>query len=71
MRYVVVLERTEDNYGAYVPDLPGCVVVGETRAETLKLIREAIALHMEGMRAEGLAIPKPSATSQYVEVVAA
>lgn len=71
MRYMVVLEKGETSYGAYVPDLPGCVAVGETESEAMQLIRDAIRMHLEGMRAEGLTIPKPSAVSQYVDVLAA
>ncbi len=68
MRYVVILEQGENGIGAYVPDLPGCVAVGETREETLRLIREAVELHLEGMREDGLPIPEPSSSSEYVEV---
>ncbi len=68
MRYVVVVEKGEKNYGAYVPDLPGCVAVAETKREVLKLIREAIELHLESMKAEGLSIPQPTTSSEYVEV---
>ncbi len=71
MKYVVVLEKGEQSYGAYVPDLPGCVAVGNTAAEAMRLIREAIEFHLEGMRAEGLAIPRPTARTPYVEVLAA
>lgn len=70
VRYVVIVERSDDggSFGAYVPDLPGCVAVGETREEVLRLIREAIEFHLEGMREEGLAAPEPSSSSEYVEV---
>ena len=71
MRYVVIVERGENGVGAYVPDLPGCVAVGETKEETLGLIRDAVELHLEGMRDEGLPIPEPSSSSEYVEVGAA
>ncbi len=71
MRYVVIVEQGENGFGAYVPDLPGCVAVGETREEALRLIREAIELHLEGMREEGLPVPEPSSSSEYVEVGAA
>ncbi|MDP9476781.1 MAG: type II toxin-antitoxin system HicB family antitoxin [Actinomycetota bacterium] len=71
MRYVVIVEQGENGIGAYVPDLPGCVAVGETREEALRLIREAIELHLEGMREEGLPVPEPSSSSEYVEVGAA
>ena len=68
MQYTVVIEKTENNYGAYVPDLPGCVAVAETRQESLELIREAIELHLESLRKSGESIPMPSATSELVEV---
>ena len=66
MQYAVVLERGESSFGAYVPDLPGCVAVGETEAEARALIREAIEFHLEGMREDG--DPMPSAHVEYVEV---
>lgn len=68
MRYMVVLERGETSYGAYVPDLPGCVAVGETKQETLQLIREAIVLHVESLQEDHQSIPQPLTTSEYVEV---
>ncbi len=68
MRYVVILERSENSFGAYLPDLPGCVAVGETKDEALRLIQEAVELHVDGMREEGLPLPKPSSGSEYVEV---
>lgn len=68
MRYVVILEQGENGFGAYVPDLPGCVAVGETRDGALRLIQEAIELHLESMRDEGLTPPEPSSSSEYVEV---
>lgn len=71
MHYAVVIERGESSFGAYVPDLPGCVAVGETEAEVRQLIREAIAFHLEGMREDGEAVPEPSAHVEYVEVVGA
>jgi predicted RNase H-like HicB family nuclease len=70
MRYAIVIERGESNYGAYVPDLPGCVAVGDTVNETILEIREAIAFHIEGMRADGVPIPEASSTIAYVEVTA-
>ena len=60
MRYAVVIEKGARNYSAYVPDLPGCVSVGDTLEEVKTEIREAIAFHLEGMRKEGLPIPPPS-----------
>jgi predicted RNase H-like HicB family nuclease len=71
MRYMVVVERGETSWGAHVPDLPGCIAVGETRDEALELIREAIELHIEGLRQDGLTVPAPSSESEFVEVSAA
>jgi predicted RNase H-like HicB family nuclease len=71
MRYLVVVERGPTSYGAYVPDLPGCVAAGETKDEVLSLIREAIELHLEGLRDEGQPVPLPSTTSEIVEIEAA
>lgn len=68
MRYAIVIERSDNGFGAYVPDLPGCVAAGETFAETEQLIREAIEFHLEGLREDGLAMPTPSAVAQYVEL---
>jgi predicted RNase H-like HicB family nuclease len=70
-RYAIVVEKGPINYGAYVPDLPGCVAAAETRDEVLRLIREAIEFHLDGMRGEGLAIPAPLSTAEYVEVAMA
>jgi predicted RNase H-like HicB family nuclease len=71
VRYVVIVEQGENGIGAYVPDLPGCVAVGETKEEVLRLIGEAVELHVEGLREGGLPIPAPSSSSEYVEVGAA
>ena len=68
MRYAVVFERTPNNYSAYVPDLPGCVATGDTRDEVERLIREAIALHLDGLRKEREQIPEPAAWTDFVEV---
>ena len=68
MRYAVVIEKGERNYSAYVPDLPGRVSVGDTLDEVRAEIREAIAFHLEGLRQDGLPIPKPSSAAEYVEV---
>src|SRR5919198_2078556 len=68
MRYMVVVERGETSWGAHVPDLPGCVAVGESREEVLRLIREAIEFHIDGLRQEGLPIPAPSSEGVVVEV---
>ncbi len=68
MQYAVFIEKGETNYSAYVPDLPGCVSVGDTLEEVKAEIREAIAFHLEGMREDGTPIPQPSTTADYVEV---
>ncbi len=68
MQYLVVIEQGSNSFGAYVPDLPGCVAVGETREEVTKLIHEAIEFHIEGLRADGHRVPQPSSTSELVEV---
>ena len=68
MRYVVIVEQGENGFGAYVPDLPGCVAVGETKDEALRLIQQATGLHLESLRDEGLTPPEPSSSSEYVEV---
>jgi len=70
MRYAVVIEKAEGNYSAYVPDLPGCIATGRTIEETERLIREAIGLHISGLRQDGLPIPQPSSQVEYVEVAA-
>ncbi len=71
MKYVVILEEGPESWGAYVPDLPGCVAVGETREEALKLIREAIEFHLDGMKEDGDPIPEPHSHSEVVQVNAA
>ncbi len=68
MEYLVVIEHGTTSFGAYVPDLPGCVAVGETRREVEALIREAIELHIEGLREDGQPVPKPNSTSQVVSI---
>ena len=71
MRYAIVIEKGPTSYGAYVPDLPGCVAAGETRGEALQLIREAIEFHIETMREDGLPVPEPASSAEYVEVALA
>jgi len=71
LRYMVVIERGETSWGAHVPDLPGCVAVGETRDEVRRLIREAIELHLEGLKEDGLPVPAPVSEGEFVEVDAA
>jgi predicted RNase H-like HicB family nuclease len=67
MKYAVIIEAGAHNYSAYVPDLPGCIAVGETLEEVQRLIREAITFHLEGLRAEGLPVPEPTTLCAYVE----
>jgi predicted RNase H-like HicB family nuclease len=67
-RYAIVLEDAGTNLAAYVPDLPGCIATGETEEEVARLIREAIELHLEGLKEDGLPIPEPSSRVDYVEV---
>ncbi len=67
-RYAIVIEKAASNYAAYVPDLPGCIATGATVQETERLLREAIELHVEGMREDGLPVPEPSTQVEYVEV---
>jgi predicted RNase H-like HicB family nuclease len=68
MQYLVIVEKGVTSCGAYVPDLPGCVAVAETREEVLQLIRQAIELHVESMREDGANIPEPHSTTEYVKV---
>ena len=70
MKYAVVIEKAENNYSAYVPDLPGCVATGATVEEVESQIREAIEFHLEGMRDDGLPIPPPRSRVEYIEVTA-
>lgn len=68
MQYTVILEKGVSSWGVYVPDLPGCVAAGETREEAVKLIREAIEFHIEGLLEQGEAIPVPHSFSELVEI---
>ena len=71
MRYLVVVEEGPTSFGAYVPDLPGCVAVGETREEVRALIRDAIEFHIEGLKNSGQLVPKASSTGEVIDVHAA
>ena len=71
MRYMVVIEEGESSFGAYVPDLPGCIAAAETEAEVKQLIQEAIELHLEALQNSGVATSKPLSKSEYIEVLAA
>lgn len=71
MRYLVIIEKGETSYGAYVPDLPGCVAVAETEEEVMELIHEAIKFHLEDLREQSEIIPQPRSNIGYVEVLTA
>ena len=67
MRYAVVIEKADENYSAYVPDLPGCVATGPTVQVIEAEIRDAIRFHIEGLQADGLDVPEPTSIAEYVE----
>ena len=69
-RYAVVIEKVRANYSAYVPDLPGCVATGRTKVMVRKRIAEAIELHLQGLREDGLRVPRPKAEAEYIETAA-
>ena len=71
MKYTVILEKGESSYGAFVPDLLGCIAVGEDREQTLCLLKEAVVFHVEGLLAEGLPVPRPNCDITQIEVEAA
>jgi len=70
MKYVVLFEKTATGYSAHLPDLPGCVATGATLEETQRLIREAVEMHLEGMREDGEPIPEPSTLTDYITIPA-
>ena len=70
MKYLIVIEQTKTGFSAYSPDLPGCVAAASTREGTEEQMAEAIAFHLEGLRADGLEIPEPQTSSSYVDVPA-
>ena len=67
MKYLVVIERAESNYAAYVPDLPGCIATAATLSELHQNIRAAVAMHIEGLREDGLQVPEPQTQAEFVE----
>jgi predicted RNase H-like HicB family nuclease len=67
MRYAVVIEKADGNYSAYVPDLPGCVAAGDTVEAVEREIRDAIRFHIEGLKEDGLPVPQPTSSVEYVE----
>ena len=68
MKYLIVIERTATGFSAYSPDLPGCIATASSREATEREMRQAIAFHLDGLKAEGAPIPEPSSSSSYVEV---
>lgn len=70
MKYLIVIEQTGTGFSAYSPDLPGCAATGATREEAEREMKSAIAFHVEGLRAEGMTVPRPSSSSSYVEIPA-
>jgi predicted RNase H-like HicB family nuclease len=67
MRYAVVIEKANGNYSAYVPDLPGCVATGDTAEAVERDIRDAIRFHIDGLKEDGLPVPAPTSSVEYVE----
>ena len=70
MKYLIVIEQTATGYSAYSPDLPGCIATGSTRDDVEREMKDAIAFHLDGLKAESMATPQPSTSSSYVEVPA-
>jgi predicted RNase H-like HicB family nuclease len=70
MRYAIVIEKAENNYSAYAPDLPGCIATGATVKEVEAQIREAIEFHLDGLREDGAVIPQPESQVEYVDIAA-
>lgn len=66
-KYLIVIEKTANNLSAFSPDLPGCVATGATQAEVEERMREAIRMHLDGMREDGIPIPEPSSVAEYIE----
>jgi predicted RNase H-like HicB family nuclease len=71
VEFLVVVEKGPSSYGAYVPDLPGCVAVGDSRRQVLRLIREGMKLHIQAMRDAGETVPVPTSRSEIVKIQAA
>jgi predicted RNase H-like HicB family nuclease len=67
MRYAIVIEKANGNYSAYVPDLPGCVATGDSVAAVEIEIRDAVRFHIDGLKEDGLPVPKPTSIADYVE----
>ena len=71
MKYLVIVEKSENGFGAYVPDLPGCVAAAATRREVIALIQKAIEFHIEGLKMSGEPVPGPRSQGEFVDVCAA
>jgi predicted RNase H-like HicB family nuclease len=69
-KYTIIIEKVEDNYSAYCPDLPGCIATGATVEETTQRMKEAIEFHIEGLEREKMPIPEPSTKAASIEVAA-
>ena len=69
-KFLIIIEKSKNGFGAYSPDLPGCVAVGDTRREVRKLMAEAIKLHLAGLKEDGLRIPQRCASAEYLELAA-
>jgi predicted RNase H-like HicB family nuclease len=67
-QFLIVVEKTDGNYSAYLPDLPGCVATGETREEVERNIREAVKMHVRGLEEDGLPVPKSQSLAEYIAV---
>ena len=67
-RYLVIFEKANDNYSAYSPDIPGCIASGKTHEEAEKNIKEAISFHIEGLEKDGLPLPEPASSTEYIEI---
>ena len=68
MKYLIIIEKTNKNYSAYLPDVPGCIATGKTIEETKKNMKEALDMHLEGLAEDGLTSPRPKAKADYVAV---
>lgn len=69
--YLIIIEKSKDGYGAFSPDIPGCIAIGDTRREVKKLIKEAIQFHLEGLKEDGLDVPVPRSEAEYLSIAVA
>jgi predicted RNase H-like HicB family nuclease len=67
-KYLVIIEEAAENFSAYSPDVPGCVATGDTRDEAIAVMRDAMTAHLKGLREEGLPIPPPTSSAEYLAV---